>query len=88
MNEFEKDLLNNLDKLCFMNNHLIYNQFSEDFLIKVRPYYDSWKCLKTQKNLSPEYCFKYLYDSDDSADNWTDYNDIETYFLKKNYTKE
>jgi hypothetical protein len=85
----EIDLLNNPDKLCFMNNLLRDHQFSEDFLIKTIGYYDSWKCLRYQKNLSPEFCFKYLYDNDtDSADDWTDYNDINEYLLKYGYTKE
>ena len=33
--------------------------------------------------------FRYLYDNNtDSCDNWTDYNDIESYLLKRNYTEE
>ncbi len=49
----------------------------------------SWKCLRTQKNLSPYFCFKYLYDNDtDSADDWTDYNDVKYYLLKRGYTEE
>ena len=33
--------------------------------------------------------FKYLYDNDnDSADDWTDYNDVKRYLLKLNYTEE
>ena len=32
---------------------------------------------------------KYLYDNDtDSADDWTDYNDIKEYLLKRGYTEE
>jgi SOS response regulatory protein OraA/RecX len=35
------------------------------------------------------FCFRYLYDSEyDSADDWTDYSEIEEYFLKRGYTKE
>ena len=75
--QLEKELLDNPDKLSWMHNLLSQHQFSEDFLIKTICYYDSWKCLRWQKNLSPEFCFKYLYDNDtDSADNWTDYNKI------------
>lgn len=89
MNEYEQYLLSNSSELSFMNNLLKYHQFSEEFLIKTRPFYDSWKCMKTQNGLSIEFCFKYLYDSEfDSADDWTDYYEIENYFLKKGYTKE
>ena len=89
MNELEKELLSNPNKLSFMNNLLKQHQFSEDFLVKTRIYYDSWKCIRSQKNLSIEFCFRYLYDSEyDSADDWTDYNEIECYFLDRNYTKE
>lgn len=85
---YEQELLQNLNKLPFMNNLLSYNQFSEDFLIKTRIYYDSWKCLRTQNNLSPYFCFKYLYDRPeyDSADDWTDYNQVYNYLQNKNYT--
>ena len=80
MDQFERDLLNDPNKLSFMNNLLCEYQFSEEFLIKTINYYDSWKCLKTQQNLSPYFCFKYLYDNDtDSADNWTDYHTIYNY---------
>ena len=86
---FENDLLNNPQKLSFMSNLLKEHQFSEPFLIQTILYYDSWKCLRTQKNLSPEFCFKYLYDNDtDSADDWTDYNDVKRYLLKNGYTEE
>ena len=85
----EHDLLNSPNKLCFMNNLLQENQFSEDFLIKTINYYDSWKCIRTQNNLSPYFCFKYLYDNDtDSADDWTDYNTIYHYLKKLNYSDD
>jgi hypothetical protein len=33
--------------------------------------------------------FRYLYDNDnDSADDWTDYNDVKYYLLKINYNEE
>ena len=85
----ENELLNNERKLRTMNSLLIKNKFSEDFLIKTREYYDSWKCLRTQNNLSPYFCFRYLYDTQeyDSADNWTDYNDVIRYLGNK-YDKE
>lgn len=86
MNQYEIDLLNNPNKLSFMNNLLHNNQFSEFFLMETISYYDSWKCLRTQKNLSPYFCFRYLYDNDtDSADDWTDYNTIYRYLKEKNY---
>ena len=89
MNEFEKFLLTKPSELSLMNNLLRHHQFSEEFLIKTRIFYDSWKCIRTQNGLSIEFCFKYLYDSEyDSADDWTDYSEIENYFLKKGYTKE
>lgn len=89
MNEFEKFLLTKPSELSFMNNLLKLHQFSEEFLIETRPYYDSWKCIRTQNGLSIDFCFRYLYDSEfDSADDWTDYTQIEDYFLKKGYTKE
>ncbi len=53
MNQFEIDLLNNPDKLRWIHNLLSQHQFSEEFLIETHGYYDSWKCLRTQKNLSP-----------------------------------
>lgn len=87
MNELEIDLLNNPNKLSFMNNLLMRYQFSEEFLIKTRIYYDSWKCIRRQDNLSPYFCFRYLYDTPefDSADDWTDYNEIYEYLKKRNY---
>jgi len=85
----EDELLKSPDRLSFMNNLLAEHQFSEDFLIKTICYYDSWKCLKTQKNLSPFFCFRYLYDNDtDSADDWTDYNQIYEYLKKLNYSEK
>ena len=89
MNEFEQQLLTKQSELSSMNNLLKKHQFSEEFLIKTRIYYDSWKCIRSQNNLSPEFCFKYLYDSEyDSADDWTDYKEIEYYLVKRGYTTE
>ena len=89
MNSFEKELLNDPNKLSFMHSLLRQHQFSEEFLIETIYYYDSWKCLNTQHNLSPYFCFRYLYDNDtDSADDWTDYTQIKNYLLKRNYTIE
>lgn len=90
MNLYEQELLNCPNKLSFMNNLLKYNQFSEEFLIKTRIYYDSWKCIRTQNDLSPYFCFKYLYDRQDldSADDWTDYTEVYNYLKKRNYSDE
>ncbi len=90
MTNIEKDLLNNPVQLSCMNNLLRKYQFTEDFLIKTRIYYDSWKCIRTQNNLSPYFCFYYLYDTPeyDSADDWTDYAEIEQYLKKRNYKQE
>jgi len=90
MNELkllENNLLNNPNKLAGMNNLLMKHQFSEEFLIKTRIYYDSWKCIRRQDNLSPYFCFRYLYDTPeyDSADDWLDYNEIYEYLKKRNY---
>ena len=83
MNEFETELLNNEKKIRHIHNLLKDYQFSEKFLVKTIDYYDSWRCLRTQHNLSPYFCFRYLYDNpNDSADDWTDYNDIIRYFNK------
>lgn len=85
----EEELLNSPEKLSYMNNLLRKNQFSEDFLIKTIHYYDSWKCLNSQKNLSPFFCFRYLYDNDtDSADDWTDYNQIYEYLKNLNHSEK
>jgi len=90
MNEYEKKLLNDKNELSTMNNLLRKYQFSEEFLIKTRLYYDSWKCLKTQTNLSADFCFKYLYDRPDldSADDWSDYNDVYRYLKQRNLSDE
>jgi hypothetical protein len=87
--EFENHLLENDGLLSWMNNLLSDNEFTEDFLIKTRIYYDSWKCLNRQKNLSPYFCFYWLYDRQeyDSADNWTDYTQVYNY-LKDKYDDE
>lgn len=87
---FELELLKDENKLSFMNNLLREHQFTEDFLIIHRIHYDSWKCLRTQNNLSPFFCFYYLYDTQeyDSADDWTDYYDVKRYLQERNYSDE
>ncbi len=90
MDQPELDLLlQSPEKLCFMNNLLSQYQFPEDFLIKTIEYYDSWKCLRTQWDLSPYFCFRYLYDNEtDSADDWTDFNQVYVYLLERKYSNE
>jgi hypothetical protein len=51
-NNIEQELLNNPSRLSIMNNLLKIYQFTENFLIKTRIYYDSWKCIRTQNNLT------------------------------------
>ena len=80
------ELLKTPGKLAFMNSLLKQYQFPEEFLIKTIGYYDSWKCLQNQWDLSPYFCFRYLYDNDtDSADDWTDYNEIYKYLSDRKY---
>ena len=90
MDDYEKKLLETKTELSYIHNLLSARQFSEEFLIETAGYYDSWRCLRTQNNLSPYFCFRYLYDIDtDSADDWTDYNDVIRYLKKLNkYTEE
>jgi hypothetical protein len=69
--------------IYLMNLYLTKYQFSEDILIKLRMYYESDVCLATQNNLSLYFCFHYLYNSEyDSADIFTDYNDIVRYYTR------
>lgn len=84
MNEIELQLLKDPRKLTSLNYILYNHSFSEAFLAKTIEYYDSWICLKTQHTLTPAFYFTYLYDNDtDSADNWTDFQDIQQCFEKK-----
>jgi hypothetical protein len=82
LTQSEEELLRNEDALRNLSQLLYVRQFSLDFLAKTVEWYDSWLCLRSQKGLTPEFCFRYLFDNGtDSADNWTDYNDIAKYFL-------
>ncbi len=84
MNKMEEELLKEPRRLMNLNYLMHSHAFSEIFLAQTVEYYDSWVCLKTQQNLTPSFCFQYLYDNDtDSADNWTDFNDILRYFEKR-----
>lgn len=71
-----------------INDFLELYQIPEAILIKTHGHYDSNKCLKTQVNLTPYFCFKYLYNSmEDTNDNRVDYNDILSNFKNK-YTHD
>lgn len=73
MDDYEINLLENKKKLSYIHSLLLSRQFSEKFLIRIAGYYDSWKCIRSQNNLSPYFCFRYLYDIDtDFANNWTE----------------
>ncbi len=88
-NMTEQEILNDNNLLSILQNLFSLRNFSEDFLIKTLDYYDSDKCLRTQKNLTPYFCFKYLCDKNsDSSDIYTDYNDIVDYFKNSNYSIE
>jgi hypothetical protein len=77
----EDEILKDETILSCLNSILYRRQFSLDFLSKTSEWYDSWQCLRSQKSLTPEFCFRYLYDNGtDSADDWTDYNDVKKYF--------
>ena len=69
--------------LAQVNTLLDRRHFSLDFLAATAEWYDSWICLRSQPHLTPTFCFRYLYDNGtDSADNWTDSNDIARYFSR------
>lgn len=77
----EEEILADPQVLGHLQNLMHHRQFSVQFLTKTVEWYDSWVCLRTQKGLTPQFCFRYLFDNGtDSADNWTDYNDIVRYF--------
>ena len=67
-----------------MNSYLQLYQIPESILIKTIGYYDNNLCLRTQHELTPRFCFKYLYKM---GNNNIDYNDIVNNFKNK-YTKE
>ena len=77
----EEEILGNSRILSILGILMYDRQFSIPFLEKTTEWYDSWICLRTQKGLTPQFCFRYLFDNGtDSADNWTDFNDIVRYF--------
>jgi hypothetical protein len=83
MNNTEEEILANPLLLAQVNTMLDRRQFSLAFLGKTAEWYDSWVCLRSQPHLTPSFCFRYLYDNGtDSADDWTDYNDVLRYFKR------
>ena len=66
------------------NNKIKKNQYSEKDLIKNLKYFSSNICLENQKNLTPYFCFRYLYNNiTEPINNRVYYNDIIDYFRKK-----
>ena len=90
MNQQELDeLLQSPEKLKRIDFLLKKYQFPETFLAKTIAYYNSLVCLRTQSNLSPYFCFRYLYNTDnDSYDSWTDYSEIYKYLVERNYSSK
>jgi hypothetical protein len=77
----EDEILKDERILAHLQVLMYRRQFSMAFLAKTVEWYDSWICLRTQKGLTPQFCFRYLHDNKtDSADDWTDFNDIVRYF--------
>jgi len=71
------------------NNKIKLYQFSEKILIKNIKYISSNVCLENQINLSPYFCFRYLYNNiTESIHNRVFYNEIIDYFKKKNEYNE
>jgi hypothetical protein len=89
MNICDYDEFFKTHNLGAMNFYLSLYQFTEEMLIKTLDYYDSSKCLSTQKNLTPYFCFYHLYNKEsDSADIFTSYVDILEYFRYSDISNE
>jgi hypothetical protein len=88
LNQIELEhLLQSPNKLKQMDDLLNKYQFPESFLVKTINYYNPLVCLRTQLNLSPYFCFRYLYNTNnDSYDTWTDYSEIYKYLTERNYS--
>ena len=72
-------------KMKDFNDKLKNNQISEKELIENLKFFNSNVCLQTQINLSPYFCFRYLYDNHtESINNRVYYNNIIDYFRNKN----
>ena len=71
------------------NNKIKLYQFSEKNLIKNIKYVSSNICLENQINLSPYFCFRYLYNNiTESIHNRVYYNEIIDYFRTTNEYNE
>ena len=71
------------------NNKLKINQYDENYLIDNLKYFNSNICLEYQKQLSPYFCFRYLYDNKtEPIKNRVYYNDIIEYFKNKQNTND
>lgn len=67
-----------------LNNKLKLYQFSEKYLIKNIKYFNSNVCLEYQNNLTPYFCFRYLYNNiTEPLQNRVYYNNIIEYFRNK-----
>jgi hypothetical protein len=73
-----------------MNFYIQTIQFSEEFLINTIDHYDPYICFRKQTNLSPDFCFKYVYNQECfGSDKWINYDDILEYFkYNGNYTEQ
>ncbi len=91
LNMSEDEILNSQSHIAYMDLIIRTKQLSEKFLAQTIGYYNSWTCLKHQRNLTPYFCFRYLYCNEtDSKCNWTDYNDVIRYLEKQDtrYTQD
>ena len=71
------------------NNKIKLYKFSEKNLIKNIKYISSNVCLENQINLSPYFCFRYLYNNiTESIHNRVYYNEIIDYFRTTNEYNE
>ena len=71
------------------NNKIKLYQFSEKYLIKNIKYFNSNICLEYQINLTPYFCFRYLYNNiSEPLCNRVYYNNIIEYFrIKKEFNE-
>ena len=64
-----------------LNNSLALYQFNENYLISHIDTINSNICLEYQRNLSPYFCFRYLYNRyDENLEHKVYYNNIIEYF--------
>ena len=65
------------------NNKIKLYQYDENYLINNIKYYNSNVCLEYQNNLSPYFCFRYLYNNiTEPIEHRVYYNNIIEYFKK------